>query len=129
MSLRFLISVFAAAQTIGGIACVAAPSMMLGSFEVALPAMGLVVYQFWGASMAAVGVLCWLLRDRWDSRDSLPVWAALAGLNAANAALAVKGQVVGAGASGWAMVVLYTFFTLVFLVVAIRSMRQEKPHP
>ncbi len=89
-----------------------------------MPPMGLVIYQFWGASMAAVGVLCWLLRDTSGTKESKALWGALAVLNATNAVLAVRGQAAGANVSGWAMVLLYSFFALTFLFVTIRSIRQ-----
>ena len=125
MTFRILISVFAVAQVIGGIACIASPAMMLQSFRVDFPPMGLVIYQFWGASMATIGVQCWLVRNTSDPRSSMSFCVALIALNAVNCVLALKGQASGANAMGWAMVALYAIFALAFLIVAIRLMRKE----
>lgn len=126
MSPRLLLTAFAAAHVIGGLGCVMAPNALVGSFGVELPPMGLVIYQFWGASMAAVGALIWLLRDAWSSGIPTRFVAVLVGLNVLNAVIAVRGQFAGANAAGWTMVFSYAFFGLAFLFVAIRSERQPK---
>lgn len=125
MSFHRLLAVFAAVHTVGGLACVVAPAAMIASFGVTLPAMGLVVYQFWGASMAGVGALSWLLRGTTDPGILKPLLLVLIGLNFLNAVLAVRGQFAGASKSGWMVVLLYSLFVLAFLAFAFRSMRQE----
>lgn len=55
-----------------GIACILAPASLLDLYGVALPPMGLVVYQFWGVTLFGLGMLTWLLRNTaWGIRDRL----------------------------------------------------------
>ena len=123
MSTRIFLTVFAALNIIGGLGCVIAPAAMLASFGVVLPDMGLVIYQFWGASTAAIGGLVCLFRDQWDAGIPVPMAGVLAALNGANTVIAVRGQFAGANAAGWTMVALYALFALAFLAAAIRSPR------
>lgn len=125
MPSRLLLTVFATLNIAGGLACILAPALMLRSFGVVLPPMGIVIYQFWGVAVAGTGALLWLLRNRCGDGMPVPLVSILVVMNTLNAAIAVRGQFSGANASGWAMVALYVLLALAFLAVAIGAIRRN----
>lgn len=95
MPSRLLLTVFATLNIAGGLACILAPALMLRSFGVVLPPMGIVIYQFWGIAVAGTGALLWLLRNRCGDGMPVPLVSILVVMNTLNAAIAVRGQFSG----------------------------------
>lgn len=76
--------------------------------------MGIVVYQFWGATLLGLGMLIWISRTITDRLLQRRISLALFITNALCCVIAVRGQYAGANARGWFMVVLFGLFAVVY---------------
>lgn len=99
---------------VGGAGCIFFPSRQLAIYDISLPPMGLVIYQFWGISLMGIGLLTWFLRrvqeDIWRKAIAL----SLCLIHMGNTIVAIRGQFAGANNSGWSMVVLFAILALSF---------------
>ena len=132
MQYKTLLAANAVLAGISGLACVVAPATMLSIYDVSLPPMGLVVYQFWGASLIGVGMLSWIMRGVTEGALQRKTVAALLVTNAMGVVMAVRGQLAGANASGWSTVALFALLAagcvsvLLFAPKARRATADER---
>ncbi len=123
MLYRPLMTAFALIAAIGGIGCLAIPELLLEPFGVDLPAMGLVIYRFWGAALLGLGMMAWIARGTHNQRRRLGFASALAVANLLAAVIAVFGQYAGANAAGWSNVALFGLIAMAFAWTAFRELR------
>ena len=129
---KILLTINAVLAAVSGIACMVMPDQLLAHYDVNLPSMGLVVYQFWGATLLGLGLLIWLFRDTSDHNLQWKISLSLFITNALCCVMAVRGQYAGANSRGWSMVILFGLFALIYGVLALMKPRKtplndEKP--
>ena len=76
--------------------------------------MGIVVYQFWGATLVGLGMLIWISRTITDRLLQRRISLALFITNALCCVMAVRGQYAGANTRGWSMVVLFGLLAVAY---------------
>ena len=81
--------------------------------------MGLVVYQFWGATLIGLGLIIWLARATTDRSLQWKLSLALFATNGLSCAMAFRGQYAGANARGWSTVVLFGLLALAYGAFAL----------
>lgn len=114
MKFKVLLTVNSVLALVTGIACVLVPVQLLAHYEVTLSPMGLVVYQFWGATLFGLGMLIWIARAINDRVLQRRISLALFVTNALSCVMAVRGQYAGANARGWSMVVLFGLLAVAY---------------
>lgn len=114
MKFKTLTTVLSVVAVINGLGCFFAPEMMLASFGVTLPPMGLVVYQFWGSTMIGLGLMLWFARVVEDGKTQKNFSVATLIFSVLSIYPAVQGQFSGANAMGWSMVGLFGLLSVVF---------------
>lgn len=114
MKFKTLLAVNSAVAIVSGAACVLLPVQLLAHYDVTLSPMGLVVYQFWGATLVGLGMLIWIVRAVTDSVPQKRISLALFVVNALSCVMAVRGQYAGANARGWSMVALFGVLALAY---------------
>jgi hypothetical protein len=107
MDIKSLLTVNSVLAFVSGTACVLVPAQLLAHYEVTLPPMGLVVYQFWGSTLIGLGLLIWIARADTGRQLQRKISLALFVTNTLCCVMAVRGQYAGANARGWSMVVLF----------------------
>lgn len=136
MMFKVLLTINSALAFISGIACVVIPAQLLEFYDVRLSPMGLVIYQFWGASLIGLGLLTWFARSIRESMLKRRIALALFITNGLSCVMAVRGQYAGANTSGWSMVALFLLLALGFGTLMLIKPRtgdsqtgglQEKP--
>jgi len=136
MKFKTLLTINAILAFVSGTACILMPAQLLAQYNVSLPPMGLVIYQFWGAALIGLGLLTWFARSITDLALMRKFALALFITNGLSVVMAVRGQFSGANISGWSTVVLFLLLTLGYGVVlfTIRPAlntpnmhREEKP--
>lgn len=114
MSYKTLMTGHAVIAVLSGTACVLIPTQLLTGYDVTLSPMGLVIYQFWGASLVGLGLLTWVGRRAEDVTVQKGIALALAFMHALNCVTAVRGQMAGANVQGWSMVGLFAALAIAF---------------
>ena len=114
MKFKVLLTVNSVLALVAGTACVLVPVQLLAHYEVTLSPMGLVVYQFWGATLLGLGMLIWIARAINDPVLQRRISLALFVTNALSCVMAVRGQYAGANARGWSMVVLFGLLAVAY---------------
>jgi hypothetical protein len=114
MKFRTLLTINSILAIVAGIACVLAPAQLLSSYGVSLIPMGLVIYQFWGATLIGLGMLTWFARNIKGSELQKTFALSLFITNGISCVMAIRGQYVGANAFGWSTVALYFLLALGF---------------
>lgn len=114
MKYKTLTTILSVIAFVNGLGCFLAPEMMLASFGVTLPAMGLVVYRFWGATLVGLGLIVWFARGIEDVNIQKKFSSALLIFSILCTYPAVLGQYSGASAMGWSMVGLFGLMSLGF---------------
>ena len=118
MKYKAILTINAILSSISGILCMVAPAQLLSHYDVSLSPMGLVIYQFWGATLLGLGMLIWLLRDIKDFVQQRKISLVLFVVYILNCVMAFRGQYAGANARGWSMVVLFAIFALAYGIFA-----------
>ena len=114
MKFKVLLTVNSVLALVTGTACVLVPVQLLAQYEVTLSPMGLVVYQFWGATLFGLGMLIWIARAINDPVLQRRISLALFVTNALSCMMALRGQYAGANARGWSMVVLFGLLAVAY---------------
>ena len=97
-----------------GIACVLIPASLLLTYGVTLTPMGLIIYQFWGATLIGIGMLTWFARNIRESGVQKAFALSLFIAYAMSCIMAIRGQFAGANSFGWTTVALYFLLALSF---------------
>ena len=114
MKFKTLLTINSALAIVAGTACMLMPAKLLASYDVSLAPMGLVIYQFWGASLIGLGMFSWFVRSIKESTLQRKFALTLFITNGLSCAMAVRGQFAGANNFGWSTVVLFLILTLSF---------------
>jgi hypothetical protein len=114
MKFKTLLTINSIVAFISGIACVLIPAKLLASYNVSLAPMGLVVYQFWGASLIGLGMFSWFSRSIKESTLQRKFALTLFITNGLSCVMAVRGQFAGANNFVWSTVALYLLLTVGF---------------
>jgi hypothetical protein len=114
MKFKALVTVNSILALVSGAACVLVPAQLLAHYEVSLSPMGIVIYQFWGATLVGLGLLIWFARTITDRLPQRKISLALFVTNALSCVTAFRGQYAGANARGWSMVILFGLFALAY---------------
>jgi len=112
MKFKSLLTINAVVAIVSGIACMLMPAKLLASYDVSLAPMGLVIYQFWGASLIGLGMFSWFAKSIKESTLQRKFALTLFITNGLSCAMAVRGQFAGANNFGWSTVALYLLLTL-----------------
>ncbi len=103
------------------------PTQLLANYDVTLSAMGIVIYQFWGASLLGIGLFSWFVRNS-DELVLLRRFALVLFItNALNTIFAIRGQYAGANASGWSTVMIFLILALAFGILVINLFLSREP--
>lgn len=121
MKFKTLITINAAIMFITGMACIAMPARLLANYGVTLAPMGLVIYQFWGATLVGLGLLTWFARNVKETALQRTFALALFLTHGISCAIAIRGQYAGANATGWSTVAIYFLLALAFGYLVLRS--------
>ena len=62
MKFKALLTVNSILAFASGAVCVLIPAQLLAHYDVVLSPMGLVIYQFWGATLIGLGMIIWFAR-------------------------------------------------------------------
>jgi hypothetical protein len=131
MKFKTLLTINAILAFASGTACILMPAQLLAQYNVALPPMGLVIYQFWGAALIGLGLLTWFARSIMDLALQRKFALALFITNGLSVVMAVRGQFAGANSSGWSTVVLFLILTIgygVFLFTIPTTLNMPNRH-
>lgn len=123
MKFKTLFTILSVIAFINGLGCFLAPEMMLASFGVTLPPMGVVVYQFWGSTLMGLGLILWFARVIEDVKIQRNFSLAMFVFSVLSIYPAVQGQYSGANAMGWSMVVLFGLMSVGFASNLIEKRR------
>jgi hypothetical protein len=128
MSFKTLLTALAVVTVPTGVTCMLFPGDLLAYYGITLTEMGNVIYQFWGSTLAGIGLLAWFIRDLDNAPLQRRIATALGSTTALGTLMAVRGQGAGANVSGWSTVVLFGLFTLAFaaFVITGRSSRRSE---
>ena len=132
MKFKTLLAVNSVLAVASGVACILVPVQLLAHYEVTLSPMGIVVYQFWGATIVGLGMLIWISRTITDRLLQRRISLALFITNALCCVMAVRGQYAGANARGWSMVVLFGLFAVVYgisIFINVQNRVTRNGHP
>lgn len=114
MKFKTLLTINSVLAVVAGIACVLAPAQLLSNYGVSLIPMGLVIYQFWGATLTGLGMLTWFAGNIKESELQKTFALSLFITNGISCVMAIRGQYAGANAFGWSTVALYFLLALGF---------------
>ncbi|MFC1493158.1 hypothetical protein ACFL6O_04295 [candidate division KSB1 bacterium] len=114
MSFKNLLTINAVIAIFMGSACMLLPAKLLSNYGVVLPQMGMVIYQFWGATLFGLGLVTWLLRVSNEIKVQRSFALALCLTYCLSCIFAVKGQYSGANYFGWSTVALYLVLAIAF---------------
>lgn len=128
MSFRTLLAINALIAVLMGAACVLASAQLIGSYGIALTPMGLVVYQFWGATLIGLGLLTWLARFIETRGTQRALAASLFAYHGLSCVIAVRGQYAGANDMGWSTVGLFLLLALAFGYFCLVGLRRAPVH-
>lgn len=114
MKLSNFLTLKAVISTFFGIAFVLVPVSLLAIYGVALDASGAMMAQMSGASLIAIGLICWFSRNA-DSSLLLGITLSLLIADGLGFVLMLRSQLLGQmNAMGWTAVALYLLLTLGF---------------
>ena len=125
MKFKPILTINSVLAALSGAACIAIPVQLLAHYHVTLSPMGVVVYQFWGATLLGLGVLIWFLRGITDRLLQIKISLALFVTNALSCMMAFRGQYNGANSRGWSMVVLFGLFTLIYGIFVFMKIKNK----
>lgn len=112
-----------------GVVFALVPAQILASYDVSLTPMGIVIYQFWGAALIGIGLLCWFVRDIPGLARQKKLAMALVITNLLSSGIAIRGQYAGASASGWSTVFLFLALAVgfgIFLFANLNSRNKKE---
>ncbi|MBN2609925.1 MAG: hypothetical protein JXB00_00040 [Bacteroidales bacterium] len=112
MKFKILCTIVSILAIITGIFCVLAPACFLSNYNVSLPEIGLVIFQFWGAALIGFGMLIWLARGTKDPGLQRKYALVLFIANGLSCVMAVRGQFAGANTFGWSTVGIFLLLSL-----------------
>lgn len=124
MKFKTLFTILSVVAVINGLGCFLAPEMMLASFGVELPPMGLVVYRFWGSTLMGLGMILWFSRGIEDLKIQKNLSVSMLVFSILSIFPAKEGQFSGANTIGWSMVVLFGLLSLGFGSLLILKIRK-----
>ena len=101
MKFKTLLTINATLAFASGNAFVLMPVQLLAQYDVSLPPMGLVIYQFWGAALIGNGMLTWFARSIKEFALQRRFALTLCIINGLSFVMAAEGQFAGANNSGW----------------------------
>ena len=107
MNFKTLALVNAIIASVAGIACILGPESLLAMYGVALSPMGLVIYQFWGASLLGLGLVVFSIRSITEPSAQRAVALSLFITFGLSSAIAFRGQLAGANSVGWSTVAMF----------------------
>lgn len=128
MAFKTLLTVNSILALVTGTACVLVPSQLLAHYEVRLSPMGIVIYQFWGATLVGLGMIIWFARGFTDRLLQRKLSIALFVTNVLSCIMAFRGQYAGANARGWSMVVLFGLLALAYGAFTLIKLRNTVPN-
>jgi len=114
MKFKALLTVNSILAFASGAACVLIPAQLLAHYDVVLSPMGLVIYQFWGATLIGLGMIIWFARGIDGRVLQRRISLALFVTNVLSCVMALRGQYAGANARGWSMVVLFALLAVAY---------------
>jgi hypothetical protein len=112
-----------------GIACVLVPASLLSMYGITLIPMGLVIYQFWGATLLGLGMLTWFARNTKEPGVQKALALSLFITYGMSCFLAIRGQFEGANSLGWSTVALYVLLTPGFGYFRFMKLRRLNQSP
>lgn len=126
MKFKTLLTINSALAFASGIACVLIPGQLLASYGIRLIPMGMVIYQFWGASLIGLGLLIWITRNLEAPDLQKKIALSLFITNVISCALAFRGQFTGANALGWSTVTAYLLLVTGYGNIMLKQYRARQ---
>lgn len=114
MKFKTLITINSVLALTFGILGMLMPVQLLANYNVSLSPMGLIIYQFWGATLFGVGILTWFLRSITEISLQKRLSLSLCITNGLSCIMAFRGQYAGANNLGWTVVALFILLTIGF---------------
>ena len=126
MKFKTLLTINAILAFASGIACVLIPGQLLASYGIRLIPMGMVIYQFWGATLIGLGLLIWSTRKLEAPDFQKKIALSLFITNVISCALAFQGQFAGANALGWSIVAAYLLLVMGYGNIMLKQHRAKQ---